>query len=207
MTRKFKNICVYCGSSSGTQEAYQAVAQKTGEILATQGIGLVYGGGRVGLMGALADGALAAGGTVTGVIPKALMAKELGHAGIQTLHVVRDMHERKHLMASIADAFIALPGGWGTLEELTEMLTWLQLGFHAKPIGLINVCGYYDSFLDFAARMMHEGFVRAEHRALFSVDTEPAALIEQLSARDLPQRSSADILPISAANEPVIDIQ
>lgn len=207
MTRNFKTICVYCGSSCGTQDGYLAVAQKTGEILATQGIGLVYGGGRVGLMGALADGALAAGGTVTGVIPKALMVKELGHTGIQTLHVVRDMHERKHLMASLADAFIALPGGWGTLEELTEMLTWLQLGFHAKPIGLINVCGYYDSFLDFAATMVRDGFVRAEHRALFGVDTEPAALIEQLRARALPQRSSADILPISTATGPVIEVK
>lgn len=207
MARHFKSICVYCGSSTGAHPEYRDIAQKTGEILAQSGIGLIYGGGRVGLMGALADAALAAGGHVTGVIPNALMVKELGHEGIQTLRVVRDMHERKHLMASLADAFIALPGGWGTLEELTEMLTWLQLGFHEKPIGLINVGGYYDSFLDFAATMVREGFVRAEHRGIINVAASPDLLLGLLSNCELPGRPSFAIDPSGAPVPPIIDVK
>jgi uncharacterized protein (TIGR00730 family) len=132
-------------------------------------------------MGTVADGALAAGGHVIGVIPRALMDRELGHAGIQDLRVVADMHERKMMMAGLADAFIAMPGGWGTLEELTEMLTWLQLGIHAKPIGLLNLEGYFDGFLAFAEKMVAEQFVRPEHRSLLNVETSPEALLDRLT--------------------------
>ena len=176
-----KRLCVYCGSSMGARPAYRDAALSLGRLLAGRGIGLVYGGGHVGLMGAVADGALAAGGQVTGVIPRALMDRELGHTGIQDLRVVADMHERKTLMADLADAFIAMPGGWGTIEELTEMLTWLQLGIHAKPIGLLNVDGYYDPFLQFAERMVEQQFVRPEQRSLLHVEAEPHALLERLS--------------------------
>ena len=177
----FARVCVYCGSSYGARDGYREGARRLGTLLAARGVELVYGGGHVGLMGAVADGALAAGGRVIGVIPKALMDRELGHAGIQDLRVVADMHERKTMMADLADAFVALPGGWGTLEELTEMLTWLQLGIHAKPIGLLNLDGYFDTFLAFAETMIDERFVRPEHRALLNVAREPAALLDRLA--------------------------
>lgn len=175
-------LCVYCGSSIGADDAYRAAAVALGRLLAERGIELVYGGGHVGLMGAIADAVLAAGGRVIGVIPQALMDRELGHTGVQELRVVADMHERKMTMAGLADAFVAMPGGWGTIEELSEMLTWLQLGIHAKPIGLLNVAGYYDPLLAFVDRMIGERFVRPEHRALMSVAAEPAALLDALSA-------------------------
>jgi uncharacterized protein (TIGR00730 family) len=177
-----QRICVYCGSSKGVRARYAATAHALGSAIAARGIELVYGGGHVGLMGAVADGALAAGGRVIGVIPRALMDRELGHRGIQDLRVVADMHERKMTMAGLADAFIALPGGWGTIEELTEMLTWLQLGIHAKPIGVLNDEGYFDAFLRFAETMIDEGFVRAEHRSLFRVESDPIALLDRLAA-------------------------
>ncbi len=175
-------VCVYCGSSVGARDDYRVAAVAMGRLLAERGIELVYGGGHVGLMGAVADGTLGAGGRVTGVIPKALMDRELGHSGIQELRVVADMHERKMTMAGLADAFVAMPGGWGTIEELTEMLTWLQLGIHGKPIGILNVAGYYDPLLAFAERMIEQRFVRPEHRALFTVADEPAALLDRLAA-------------------------
>ncbi len=175
-----RRVCVYCGSSVGARPAYRAGAEALGRLLATRGLELVYGGGHVGLMGALADAALAAGGRVTGVIPRALMDRELGHVGVTDLRIVADMHERKMTMAGLADAFVAMPGGWGTLEELTEMLTWLQLGIHAKPIGLLNVDGYFDGFLAFAERMVAERFVRVEHRELLAVEREPAPLLDRL---------------------------
>ncbi len=175
-----RRVCVYCGSSIGARDAYRAAADALGRAIAQRGLGLVYGGGHVGLMGAVADGTLAGGGHVTGVIPRALMDRELGHIGIQDLRVVADMHERKMTMAGLSDAFIAMPGGWGTLEELTEMLTWLQLGIHAKPIGLLNVDGYFDGFLAFAEEMITERFVRPEHRALLNVGTDPDALLDRL---------------------------
>lgn len=178
--KTIRRLCVYCGSSIGARPAYREAATTLGRLLAERKIELVYGGGHVGLMGALADGALAAAGRVIGVIPRALMARELGHTGIQDLRVVADMHERKMMMAGLADAFIALPGGWGTVEELTEMLTWLQLAIHAKPIGVLNVGGYFDPFLAFADRMIDEGFVRPEHRHLFSVESDPEALLGRL---------------------------
>jgi uncharacterized protein (TIGR00730 family) len=177
---KIKRLCVYCGSSMGGDPRYEAGARSLGSLLAGSGIELVYGGGHVGLMGAVADGTLAAGGRVIGVIPKALMERELGHTGIQDLRVVADMHERKMMMAELADAFIAMPGGWGTLEELTEMLTWLQLGIHGKPIGLLNVGGYYDAFLQFADHMVDQRFIRVEHRTLMAVESDPAALLARL---------------------------
>ncbi len=174
-------LCVYCGSSFGARDAYRDAATALGALLAARGIELVYGGGRVGLMGTVADATLAAGGRVTGVIPRALMDRELGHTGLQDLRVVADMHERKLTMAGLADAFVALPGGWGTVEELTEMLTWLQLGIHRKPIGLLNVDGYFDPFLAFADRMIEERFVREEQRALLNVATTPEAIVDRLS--------------------------
>ncbi len=177
-----QRLCVYCGSSFGARDAYRDAATALGGLLAARGIELVYGGGRVGLMGAVADGVLAAGGRVTGVIPRALMDRELGHTGVQDLRVVADMHERKMTMAGLASAFVALPGGWGTIEELTEMLTWLQLGIHRKPIGLLNVDGYFDPFLAFAERMIDERFVRPEQRALLNVATTPEAIVDRLSA-------------------------
>ncbi len=181
MSRKtMQRLCVYCGSSVGARPEYEAAATALGRLLAERDIELVYGGGHVGLMGAIADGALAAGGRVIGVIPRALMDRELGHTGIQDLRVVADMHERKMTMAGLADAFVAMPGGWGTIEELAEMLTWLQLAIHAKPIGVLNVAGYFDPFLAFADRMIQERFVRVEHRDLFSVDSDPAVLLERL---------------------------
>lgn len=175
-----KRLCVYCGSSMGAQPLYRQGATAVGALLAERGIELVYGGGHVGLMGAVADGALAAGGRVIGVIPRALMDRELGHGGIQDLRVVDDMHARKMTMAELSDAFIALPGGWGTLEELTEMLTWLQLGIHAKPIGLLNAGGYYDPLLVFVERMITERFVRSEQRGLLAVESDPEALLRRL---------------------------
>ncbi len=176
-----QRLCVYCGSSIGARPEYRDAASALGRLLAARNIELVYGGGHVGLMGAVADGALAAGGRVIGVIPRALMDRELGHTGIQDLRVVADMHERKTMMAGLADAFIALPGGWGTIEELTEMLTWLQLAIHAKPIGVLNVAGYFDPFLVFAERMIEERFVRVEHRHLFLVASEPGTLLDRLT--------------------------
>ena len=183
--KRIERLCVYCGSSSGTQPVYRATALALGKTLAAHGIELVYGGGHVGLMGAVADGALAGGGRVIGVIPEALMKRELGHTGIQDLRVVGDMHERKLTMANLADCFVAMPGGWGTLEELTEMLTWLQLSIHAKPIGLLNVAGYFDHLLAFAETMVSEGFVRVEHRSLFCVAEDAERLIDQLAATTL----------------------
>ena len=175
-----QRLCVYCGSSVGARPAYREAALALGGLLARNDIELVYGGGRVGLMGAVADGALAAGGQVIGVIPRALMDRELGHTGIQDLRVVGDMHERKMTMAGLADAFVAMPGGWGTLEELTEMLTWLQLGIHRKPIGLLNVDGYFDPLLAFAKTMVDERFVREEQGSMLVVEAEPDALLARL---------------------------
>ncbi len=178
--KTLQRLCVYCGSSPGAHPEYARAATALGRLLAERDIELVYGGGHVGLMGAIADGALAAGGRVIGVITRALMDRELGHTGIQDLRVVADMHERKMTMAGLADAFVAMPGGWGTIEELAEMLTWLQLAIHAKPIGVLNVAGYFDPFLAFADRMIEERFVRVEHRDLFSVESDPAVLLERL---------------------------
>ena len=154
--------------------------------MAGQGLSLVYGGGHVGLMGIIADAVLEAGGEVTGVIPRALMDSEVGHDRLTRLLVVKDMHERKALMAEHSDGFIALPGGIGTLEELFETMTWLQLGYHAKPVGLLNVKGFYDPLLAFLDRQAEAGFLKHEHRALLLTDNDPAALVQRLKTFEMP---------------------
>ena len=177
-----KRVCVFAGSSVGARPSYRQAAEELGKTLAGRGMGVVFGGGRVGLMGALADAALAAGGQVIGVIPAALEAKELGHTGLTELRVVKSMHERKATQADLADGFIALPGGWGTLDELFEILTWGQLGLHAKPCGLLNVDGYFDRLLSFMHHLVNERFVRPENGAMLSVATAPDALLDLMAA-------------------------
>jgi len=180
--RSFRRLCVFCGSSPGARPEYRAAAEAVGRLLADRKIGLVYGGGNVGLMGVVADAAMAAGGEVTGVIPGHLEAREVAHRGLPDLRVVGSMHERKALMADLSDAFIALPGGLGTLEEFAEIATWTQLGIHDKPLGLLNVCGYYDLLDQHLARAVEERFMRAEHRALITIAPDPAALLEKLQS-------------------------
>jgi hypothetical protein len=175
-----KRLCIFCGSNAGADPAYARAARELAALLARQGLGLVYGGGNVGLMGIVADAALAHGGEVIGVIPQALVDKELAHQRLSRLHVVHSMHERKALMAELADAFIALPGGYGTLEEFCEIVTWAQLGLHRKPCGLLNVAGYYDPFLAQIGHAVKARFVRAENRELIVVDAQPAALLQRL---------------------------
>ena len=176
------SLCVYCGSRSGNEEAFARAAREVGELIGRRGWQLVYGGGRAGLMGLVADAALAAGARVVGVIPKALMVRELGHQGLHELHVVDTMHQRKQLMAERSDAFLALPGGIGTLEELFEVWTWRQLGYHDKPVGVLNVGGYYDALLDFLHATGREGFVPAAQLELLQVAGEPDALLSRLDA-------------------------
>jgi len=176
-----KRICVYCGSSEGTNPVHREAAENLGALLASRGTGLVYGGGNVGLMGIIADAALRAGGEVIGVIPTALMDKELGHTGVTKLHVVASMHERKQLMADLSDGFIALSGGIGTFEELFETFTWLQLGFHAKPVGVLNVAGFYDHLLTFLRHATAEKFMRPAHLESLLVESDAAALLERMA--------------------------
>ncbi len=177
-----KRVCVFAGSSSGTKREYREAAEDLGRVLVSRGIDLVYGGGNVGLMGVLADTMIASGGHVTGVIPGALVAREVGHAGLPDLRVVGSMHERKALMADLADGFIALPGGWGTLDELFEILTWGQLGLHGKPVGLLNAGGYFDPLLTFLAHTVDEGFVRRENHAMIAVDESAPDLLAKMAA-------------------------
>jgi len=180
-TRKLgpmQRICVFAGSNNGGQAEYLSAAQALGRALARRGVGLVYGGARVGLMGALADVVLAAGGHVTGVIPEALIAKVVAHEGLSDLRVVGSMHERKGIMTDLADGFIALPGGWGTLEEFFEVLTWAQLGLHQKPCGLLNVRGFFDGLLAFIDHSIDERFVKRENRAMVIVSNTPGGLLE-----------------------------
>jgi uncharacterized protein (TIGR00730 family) len=177
-----KSLCVYCGSSFGNSPRYAKAARAMGAALAGRGITLVYGGGNVGLMGAIADEVLRQGGKVTGVIPQALLDKEVGHLGLSELHVVKNMHERKALMAELSDGFIAMPGGIGTLEELFEVFTWSQLRFHDKPVGLLNTDGYYDTMLAFIAHMVEQGFLRSEQAQLLMAEAEPAALLARFDA-------------------------
>ena len=181
-----KRICVYCGSNSGARDSYPAAATAMGRCLTRHGIGLVYGGAKVGLMGVLADIVLAGGGQVIGVIPEALIAREIAHQGLTELRVVRSMTERKALMAELADAFIALPGGFGTLDELSEMITWSQLGLHRKPCGLLNIEGFYDALLSFLDNAVAEGFIRQEHRATVLSDDDPDRLLTQLQGYVVP---------------------
>jgi uncharacterized protein (TIGR00730 family) len=176
------SVCVFCGSSAGARPSYAAMAEALGRELAERGARLVYGGGRVGLMGVVADAALAAGGEVVGVIPQHLMDREVGHPGVTDLRVTSSMHERKALMAELADGFVALPGGFGTLEELAETLTWSQLGLQAKPFGLLDVEGFYEPLLRFLDHTVAERFVAPEHRALVLSGGDPAALLDRLAA-------------------------
>ena len=176
------NLCVYCGSRAGASPAYADAARTLGRLIGAGGHGLVYGGGNVGLMGLVADAVLAAGGPVVGVIPEALVQREVGHTGLSEQHVVPDMHVRKRLMAERADAFVALPGGIGTLEELFEVWTWHQLGYHDKPVGLLNVGGFYDGLLAFMDHCVAQGFLDAAQRATVRVDTDPARLLDTLAA-------------------------
>lgn len=176
-----KRICVYCGSHIGQNGRYREAAVDLGRLLAARDLGLVYGGGHVGLMGIIADAALAGGGEVIGVIPEQLRQQEVAHDNLSELHIVADMHERKALMATLADGFIALPGGLGTLEELSEMLTWQQLGIHTKPIGLLNTGGYYDALLAFLDRAVADGYVRSSDRQRLQVADSAAALLELLA--------------------------
>ena len=184
--RAMQRVCVFTGSSAGVRGEYRDAAHDLGRLLAQRGIGLVYGGARVGLMGAVADAALEAGGSVIGVIPEALVAKEIAHTGLTELRVVGSMHERKALMADLSDAFVALPGGWGTLEEFFEVLTWAQLGLHRKPCGLLNVAGYFDGLLTFADHAAGEGFVRREHREMMFVADTPDVLLDRMARHQPP---------------------
>jgi len=176
------SICVYCGSRSGDDPSFAGAARAIGQAIGLRGWRLVYGGGRAGLMGSVADAALAAGAEAIGVIPKALMGRELGHRGLAELHVVDTMHERKRLMAERSDAFVALPGGIGTFEELFEVWTWLQLGYHDKPVGLLNAAGYYDSLLAFLDESVARGFVPPAQRQLLQVDADPQTLLDRMAA-------------------------
>lgn len=177
-----KSIAVYCGASFGVNPLYADTARALAQVLVEHNISLVYGGGNVGLMGVIADEVLRLGGEATGVIPRALVEREAGHAGLTRIFVVKDMHERKAMMAELSDGFIAMPGGMGTLEELFEMLTWSQLGIHAKPVALLNVNGFYDGLVSFVRHQQAEGFVRAEHATLMMVEATPQAVVRRLLA-------------------------
>src|SRR3954463_10894881 len=181
-----ERLCVFCGSSPGHDPAYAAAAAEVGRVLAQRGIGLVYGGGRVGLMGTLADAALAAGGEVRGVIPQALVARELGHRGLPQLRVVDSMHARKALMGELAAGFIALPGGIGTLEELFEVWSWAQLGLHRKPCGLLDVDGFFAPLVGFLDGQVEAGFIHPTYRAMLAVASTPEELLDAFAAYEPP---------------------
>jgi uncharacterized protein (TIGR00730 family) len=175
-----RRLCVFCGSSPGARHAYAEATAEVARLLVDEGVGVVYGGGHVGLMGVLADTAMSAGGEVIGVMPQGLVDREIGHTGITELRVVGSMHERKALMADLADAFVALPGGAGTLEELFEVYTWAQLGLHRKPCGLLDVEGYFSGLVGFLDHAVSERFLPEEHRAMLIVESDPRALIARL---------------------------
>jgi uncharacterized protein (TIGR00730 family) len=182
-----RRICVFCGSNKGADPVYVEAARGLGRLFAKEGIALVYGGGSVGLMGELADAVLHAGGEAIGVIPHALWAREVGHRGLTDLRIVETMHERKAQMADLADAFIALPGGLGTFEEIFEIWTWAQLGLHAKPLGFLDTNGYYRPLMQFLDRAVREQFVRAEHRAIALLDEDPATLLRRFETWQPPR--------------------
>jgi uncharacterized protein (TIGR00730 family) len=181
-----KSICVFCGSSPGDSPDFLAAAKEMGRELAARGMRLVYGGGNVGLMGAVADSALEHGAEVIGVIPRSLMQKELGHTRLTELRVVASMHERKNTMADLSEAFVAMPGGFGTFEEFCEVVTWTQLGLHHKPCGLLNIAGFYAPLLEMFDRAVAHRFIRPEQRALVLVDSTPGALLDRLSTAPVP---------------------
>lgn len=177
-----KRVAVYCGSATPADPVYIESARNVGRSLAERGIGVVYGGGKLGLMGAVADSALAAGGEVIGVIPQALVSAEVAHRGLTELHVVETMHERKKLFTDLADGFVNLPGGTGTMDELWEALSWAQLGYHADPIGLLNIAGYYDKLVEFWGHMGRVGFLRPQHQGLLLVDSDLDALLAKMAS-------------------------
>ncbi|MDR5779843.1 TIGR00730 family Rossman fold protein [Caballeronia sp. LZ065] len=177
-----KAVCVYCGSASGARPVYAEAAKAFGQALVKNDLALVYGGGRVGLMGLIADEVLAAGGRAVGVIPELLLAKEVGHTELTELHVVPDMHERKKMMADLSDAFVAMPGGVGTFEEFFEVYTWAQLGYHQKPVGLLDVNGYYDPLMAMLRHTVEEGFMRAPYLDIIQVAAAPDEMIAKLAA-------------------------
>lgn len=184
--RRINRLCVFCGSSTGARPVYTEAAVQLGRELAHSTITLVFGGGRVGLMGILADSVLAAGGQAIGVMPRALVEKEIAHTSLTKLHVVESMHERKALMADLADAFLLLPGGFGSWEEFCETVTWLQLGIHRKPCAILNVAGYYDGLLALSNHALAEGFLRPAHHQMIIVATHPQALLAQLANTVIP---------------------
>jgi hypothetical protein len=177
-----KSLCVYCGSASGILPVYADAARALAAAMVQDNIALVYGGGNVGLMGIIADEVMRLGGEVTGVIPKVLLDKEVGHHGLTRLHIVKDMHERKAMMAALSDGFIAMPGGMGTLEELFEMLTWSQLGLHDKPIGILNVQGFYEGLTQFLQHLVTQGFLKPQHAMLMMAEPDPVALLARFKA-------------------------
>lgn len=180
-------VCVYCGSNPGRVPEYVAAGERLGRLLAERGIGLVYGGSSLGVMGAVANAALAGGAEVIGVIPSALATREVAHPRLSELVVVESMHERKAKMADLSDAFVALPGGWGTMEEIFEALTWAQLGLHRKPCGLLNVAGYFDHLEAFLEHAMGEAFVRAEYKPMMMVEEDPKKLLERFRSYEPPR--------------------
>ncbi len=182
-----QRICVYCGSNNGARPEYADAARELADVLVRHELGLVYGGAAVGIMGVIADRVLEQGGTVHGVIPKLLEDKEIAHQGLTRLHVVSSMHERKSMMAMLSDGFIAMPGGFGTLEELVEMLTWGQLKFHDKPCGILNVRGYFDHLLKYLDHAVAEGFLRPENREMVLHDSAPAGLVQQFERYSAPR--------------------
>jgi len=184
---KIKKICVYCGSSPGKNPAYLLAAEALAKAMCQRGIGLVYGGAAVGVMGAVANAVLEAGGEAIGVIPKSLAVKELAHTNLTELHVVESMHARKAMMADLADGFIALPGGWGTLEEIFEILTWAQLGFHDKPCGLLNIEAYYDGLIEFLENSFEQEFVAQLYRPMLMTDKQPSRLLDQFAIYKAPK--------------------
>jgi len=182
-----RRVCVYCGSSPGRNPAYREAGTALGQILAGRGLGLVYGGASVGVMGAVADAVLAAGGEAIGIIPRSLARKEVAHEGLTRQYIVESMHERKAMMAEVSDAFVALPGGWGTIEEIFEMLTWAQLGFHEKPCGMLNVSGYFDGLFAFLEHAVGERFVKPEFRELLILEEDPRRLLDRFEIYRAPR--------------------
>jgi uncharacterized protein (TIGR00730 family) len=187
--RRIQRLCVFCGSSSGAHPIYAEAAAELGRELVKSGVALVFGGGRVGLMGVVADSVLAAGGQAIGVMPRALVEKEIAHTSLTELHVVESMHQRKAKMADLADAFLLLPGGYGSWEEFLEVVTWLQLGIHRKPCALLNVAGYYDALLSLASHALAEGFLRPAHKEMLIVEENPARLLVRLEAARVPSET------------------
>jgi len=184
--RQIKRICVFCGSSTGVRAAYAEAATQLGRELANSRVALVFGGGRVGLMGILADSVLVAGGQAIGVMPRSLVEKEIAHTSLTELHVVESMHQRKALMADLSDAFLLLPGGFGSWEEFCEIVTWLQLGIHRKPCAILNVAGYYNGLLSLADHASREGFLRPAHHKMIIVEDDPQAVLSQLARVSIP---------------------